>query len=160
MENQIKRILCDAVQEHNQVMVEILKIPQDHRLWELENSYLSEIDEEEMSEQNWKRLVQAIRDERIVFFMARCGERAVGMCSVSKCFSTFSCADTGVFEDFFIEPAFRGKGVARRLAEAAQNWCCKNGMASLTVCCAPCDEAMYKALGFDVRLGSTYACLI
>lgn len=28
---------------------------------------------------------------------------------------------------------------------------------SLTVCCAPCDEKMYQALGFDIGLGTTFA---
>ena len=28
---------------------------------------------------------------------------------------------------------------------------------SLTVCCAPCDEKMYRALGFDIGLGITFA---
>ena len=81
----------------------------------------------------------------------------VGMCSVATCYSTFSCSETGVYEDFYIEPAFRGKGIARKLAEAAQGWCRENGISSLTVCCALCDEAMYQALGFDVRLGAMFA---
>ena len=147
-------------QEEQPFTVEVLKNPQDWQFLKLENGFKLEIGENALSEEKQAQLSSAVEDGKITFFLARRGYRAVGMCSVSKCFSTFSCADTGVFEDFFIEPAFRGKGVARRLAEAAQNWCCKNGMASLTVCCAPCDEAMYKALGFDVRLGSTYACLI
>ena len=79
------------------------------------------------------------------------------MCSVAKCFSTFACTDTGVFDDFYIEPVFRKKGMARKLAKAAQDWCKENGLASLTVTCAPCDEGMYQALGFDVRLGLTFA---
>ena len=76
---------------------------------------------------------------------------------MAKCFSTFACSDTGVFDDFYIEPVFRKKGIARMLAQAAQSWCAENGLASLTVTCAPCDEGMYQALGFDVRLGSTFA---
>lgn len=79
------------------------------------------------------------------------------MCSVAKCFSTFACADTGVFDDFYIEPVFRRKGIARMLARAAQKWSRENGLASLMVTCAPCDEAMYQALGFDIRLGTTFA---
>ena len=71
--------------------------------------------------------------------------------------STFSCSDTGVYEDFYIEPAFRGKGIARKLAQAAQAWCKDNGISSLTVCCAPCDEKMYQALGFDIALVTTFA---
>ena len=48
------------------------------------------------------------------------GTRAVGMCSVARCFSTFSCGDIGVFEDFFIEPVFRRKGIAREKARAGR----------------------------------------
>ena len=84
----------------------------------------------------------------------------MGMCSVAKCFSTFACTDTGVFDDFYIEPVFRKNGVARKLAQAAQDWCKEKGLASLTVCSAPCDEGMYQALGFDVRLGSTFAHIV
>ena len=93
----------------------------------------------------------------VTFFMAKRGYRAVGMCSVAAYYSTFSCSNTGVYEDFYIEPAFRGKGIARMLARAAQNWCRENGITSLTVCCAPCDKAMYQALGFYTSLGATFA---
>ena len=110
-------------------------------------------------EEKQKQLQQAVKQGKITFFIARRGYRAVGMCSAAKCYSTFSCWDTAVFEDFYIEPVFRGKGIARKLAKAAQTWCAENGMSSLTVCCAPCDENMYQSLGFDVRLGTTFAHL-
>lgn len=51
------------------------------------------------------------------------------------------------FEDFYIEPAFRNSGTARKLAEAAQSWCRENDIASLTVCCAACDEAIHIRAG-------------
>ena len=81
------------------------------------------------------------------------------MCSVAKRFSTFACTDTGVFDDFYIEPAFRRKGIARMLAQAAQTRSRKNALASLTVTCAPCDKGMYRALGFDSTLGKALAYL-
>ena len=55
---------------------------------------------------------------------------------------------------------FRRKGIARMLAQAAQNWSTENSLVSLTVTCAPCDEGMYQALGFDERLGSTFAHIL
>ncbi len=137
--------------------IQLLTEPEDWQLLKLENGFLAEIGEEAMSEEKRCSLQQAIRDERITFFLAKRGCRAVGMCSVAKCYSTFSCTDTGIFDDFFVEPAFRKKGVARLLAQAAQAWSSEQGIASLTVCCAPCDEEMYRALGFDVRLGITLA---
>ena len=139
------------------ITVEVLADPEDWQLKKLENGFLKEIGEEPATEEKQEQLAQAIRDGKITFFVAKRGYRAVGMCSVAKCFSTFACTDTGVFDDFYIEPVFRKKGIARKLALAAQDWCKEKGLASLTVCCAPCDEGMYQALGFNFRLGSTFS---
>ena len=141
------------------ITVEVLSDP-DWQLFKLENGYLLEIGEEPLTEEKQERLSQAIRDGKITFFIARRGTRAAGMCSVVRSFSTFACCDTGVFEDFYVEPVFRGKGIARMLAQAAQEWSRENGLASLTVTCAPCDEEMYQALGFDARLGMTFAHIL
>ena len=137
--------------------VEPLAEPADWQLLKLENGFKKDIGEESLTNEKQRLLQQAIREGKITFFVAKRGYRAVGMCSVAKCYSTFSCTDTGIYEDFYIEPAFRGKGIARKLAEAAQAWCKDNGISSLTVCCAPCDEKMYRALGFDIGLGTTFA---
>ena len=145
--------------ENIPITVEVLADSEDWQLKKLENGFLKEIGEQTLTEEQQEHLQQAIRDSKITFFVAKRGYRAVGMCSVAKCFSTFSCADTGVFDDFYIEPVFRKKGIACKLAEAAQTWCKKNSLASLTVTCAPCDEQMYQSLGFDVHLGNTYAHL-
>ncbi len=132
----------------------------DHwQLLRLENGFRAETGEGCLDERAQERLLDAVRGGRITFFAAKRGSRAVGICSVSRSFSTFGCSDVGVFDDFFVEPAFRGRGIARKLARSAQAWCSANGLASLTACCAPCDEGMYRALGFDVRLGTTYAYL-
>ena len=104
------------------VTIEILTDPEEWQLRKLENGYLQEIGEEPLEEEKQERLSQAIRDGRITFFMAKRGHRAVGMCSVVQVFSTFACCNTGILEDFYIEPVFRGKGIARMLARAVQNW--------------------------------------
>lgn len=141
------------------ITVKVLTDPEDWQLKKLENGFLKEIGESPATEEKHEQLVQAIRDSKIIFFMAKRGYRTVGMCSVAKYFSTFACSETGVFDDFYIEPVFRKKGVARNLAQAAQEWSQKNGLSSLTVTCAPCDEGMYQALGFDTHLGTTFAYL-
>ena len=141
------------------ITVEILADPDDWQLKKLENGFLKEIGEQAATEEKQQQLTRAIRDGNITFFVARRGYRAVGMCSVAKCFSTFACTDTGIFDDFYIEPVFRRKGIAQMLAQAAQKWSKENALASLTVTCAPCDEKMYQALGFDVRLGKVFAYL-
>lgn len=133
--------------------------PEEEQLARLENDYLRQIGEPILTVEKRRMLTEAIRAGRITFFVARRGDRAVGMCSVARCFSTFGCSDVGVFEDFYVEPAFCGRGVARMLAQAAQEWCRANGIASLTVCSAPCDAEMYQALGFEVPLGNTFAYL-
>lgn len=129
------------------------------QLWKLENGYRAEIGEALLDEKQQARLLQAIQDGRITFFAAYRKSRMVGMCSVSRVFSTFACADNGVFEDFYVEPMFRKHSIARQLASAAQEYCKANRLASLTVTCAPCDENMYRSLGFIEKLGTTFARL-
>ena len=142
--------------------VEILENPEDKDLgWQLqklENSFLAEIGEEALDDEKKTRLARAVREQRITFLLARRGYRVVGMCSVSPCFSTFACTETGVFDDFFVEPVFRQQGAARLLAGAAQDWCRKQGFASLTVGCSAGDVGMYRALGFETELGTMLAC--
>ncbi len=159
MENQITS--REEITENDKIpfTVEVLRDPADRQLLKLENDFKKCIGEEPLTEEKQSLLQCAMEKGKITFFVARQGGRAVGMCSVAKCYSTFSCSDTGVYEDFYIEPTFRGRGIARKLAEAAQRWCRDNGIPSLTVCCAPCDEKMYRALGFDVCLGTTFAHL-
>ena len=59
---------------------------EDWQLKKLENGFLKEIGEAPSTEEKQERLAQAIRDGKITFFAARRGYRAVGMCSVSRCF--------------------------------------------------------------------------
>lgn len=141
------------------ITVDVLADADDWQLCKLENGFRAAIGEEALTEAQQDALKQAVREGRITFFIARRGYRAIGMCSVTRGFSTFTCAEVGTLDDFFIEPVFRKQGIARQLLQTAQSWCGKHGLASLTVCCAPCDEAMYQSLGFHERLGSTFAYL-
>ena len=133
--------------------IAIANSAEDWQLRRLENGFLHEIGEEKMDDARFGRLLSAMRDRRIQFFFAKTGMQAIGMASVVRSFSTFTCADVGVFDDFYVLPAFRGQGIARMLVRAARDWCAENGLACLNVCCAPCDEAMYSSLGFGARLG-------
>lgn len=145
--------------EHRPITVERLTDPTDWQLGKLENGYRQDIGEEPLTEEQQERLTQAIREGRITFLVARRDGRAVGMCSVAEIFSTFACGPVGQLEDFYVEPVFRRRGVARQLVQAAQALCRERSIASLTVCCAPCDEAMHRALGFTAPLGRTLAWL-
>lgn len=140
--------------------VELLSDPEDWQLLKLENGFKKEIGEDALSEEMQSALQEAVKDGKITFLMAKRAYRAVGMCSITKCWSSFCCSETAVFEDFYIEPAFRKKGTARLLTDAARNWCAENGIASLSVTCADCDKEMYRALGFDTKLGTSFAAII
>lgn len=142
-------------QEYIAPTVEVLLDPED--LWDLESGFLAEIGEEPLDDDKRERLEMGIADQQIVFFVAKRLNRPIGICSVSPCFSTFACGKCGVFDDFFVEPAFRKQGVARLIALAAQDWCREQGYASLTVGCADSDVGMYRNLGFDIRLGTMLA---
>lgn len=140
--------------------VKTLGDPADWQLKKLLQGYLAEIGEDVADEAKLRRLEAAVAEGKIVFLLAYRGSRAVGMCSVAEHFSTFDCGNVGVFEDFYIEPVFRKKGIARMLASSAREHCRERGLASLTVTCAECDVGMYRALGFDAGLGIGLASII
>ena len=146
-------------EEELPIRIERLTDGGDWQLKKLENGFLREIGEDVLTEEKKRRLEQAVSNGEITYFLAKRGYRAVGMCSVATAFSTFACGNVGTFEDFYIEPVFRGKGIARMLTQAAQKWSRENALSGLAVTCAPCDEGMYRALGFDTDLGKTFSYL-
>ena len=99
-------------------------------------------------------LAYAIEKGAILFFGAMDGNALVGCCSVTVGFSTFNYMLSGVFEDFYIRPEYRHKGIARKLVQFAY---AESGVGSLTVGCADCDLPLYKTLGFSVPLGNLLA---
>lgn len=131
-----------------------INISQIDQLWKLQKAYKAEIEENDPSEQDKNKLLSAIEKEQIVFFGAFDGAALIGCCSVTVGFSTFDYAPSGVFEDFYICPEYRRKGIARELVQYAYR---KSGVSSLTVGCADCDIEMYRSLGFCIPLGNLFA---
>lgn len=127
------------------------------QLWPAEDRFLAEIGEEKMSDERRTSVRQAAEEGRIVFFAVRKEGKVVGICSVSPCFSTFSCRICGVFDDFYVERAFRGKGAARVLTDYVKAWCSERGYGSLIVGSSPGDTGMYRSLGFSMELGAMLA---
>lgn len=123
-------------------------------LWELQKAYKASIGEDEPTEQNRAWLMQAIKKKQIRFFGAWNQSALVGSCSVTVGFSTFNYKASGVFEDFYIVPEYRNRGIARELVQYAYN---SSRVSSLTVGCADCDLAMYRVLGFKITLGNLLA---
>lgn len=131
-----------------------ISVSQLAKLWELQIAYKAEIGEDPPTAQDRARLQAAMEQNQIAFYGAWDGDTLVGCCSVTVGFSTFLYAPSGVFEDFYIHPAYRHRGITRALVRFARE---SSGVSSLTVGCADCDVPMYEALGFSVRLGNLLA---
>ena len=123
-------------------------------LWELQKRYKAEIGEAEPGGAEKDRLAAAIEAGSILFFGAFDQNTMIGCCSVTVGFSTFNYLPSGVFEDFYILPAYRHSGIARQLVQFARR---ESGVSSLTVGCADCDLHMYESLGFSIPLGNLLA---
>ncbi|MBP5236660.1 MAG: GNAT family N-acetyltransferase [Clostridia bacterium] len=124
------------------------------RLWELQKAYKAEIGEDAPGEPDKNKLLSAVEKGQIAFFGAFDEGTLIGCCSVTAGFSTFDYAQSGVFEDFYICPEYRHKGVARELVQYAYR---ESGVSSMTVGCAGCDVEMYRSLGFGIPLGNLLA---
>lgn len=120
----------------------------------LQRGYKQEIGESAPVNSDFDRLLRAMSDGQILFFGCLDGGRLIACCSVSPTFSTFDYNRGGVFEDFYILPEYRHRGIARKLVDYAYH---RSGVSSLTVGCADCDSEMYKSLGFRIPLGNMYA---
>jgi len=118
-------------------------------------NYKREIGEDMPTAENLKSLLEAIVSGQILFYGCLDEKGAlIACCSVTPAYSTFNYQQGGILEDFYILPAYRHQGIARRLVRFAYQ---ESGIGSLTVGCADCDADMYRALGFTLRLGNLLA---
>ncbi len=129
-------------------------VSQLEQLWQLHVAYKDAIGEGEPSGEDKERLKLAMEQERILFYGAWDGKELAGCCSVTVGFSTFNYLPSGVFEDFYIVPEYRHRGIAGKLAAYAFR---ESGIGSMTVGCADCDAGMYRAIGFRIPLGNLLA---
>ena len=105
--------------------------PEDFEtLAELQKAYKAEIGEAAPADAELESLKQAIGAGRIQFYGCLCGGALVACCSVCETYSTFHYGRSGVLEDFYIRPAHRHKGIARKLVAFAY---AQSGAGSLTV---------------------------
>lgn len=123
-------------------------------LEKLQKAYKAEIGEQAPTENNLKSLRKAIEQEQIFFYGCICEKVLVACCSICTTYSTFNYEKAGVFEDFYIRPEYRHKGIARKLAVYSYR---QSKVSSLSVGCADCDVEMYKAIGFCIPLGNMLA---
>ena len=123
-------------------------------LRELQISYKREIGEKAPSGEDLARLFGAMERGEILFYGCAEEGRLVGCCSVAPVFSTYDYSRSGVFEDFYIRPEYRHKGIARGLVRYAFR---ESGVSTLMVGSADCDRDMYVSLGFATELGHMLA---
>ncbi len=136
--------------------MEFIRVTEDNMagLKALQLGYKQEIGEDRPTEENFDNLYKAIVKGQIMFYGCADKGRLVACCSITPTWSTFNYQIGGVFEDFYIVPEYRHRGIARQLVEFAYR---ESGAGSLTVGCADCDVKMYQSLGFTVPLGNLFA---
>jgi len=117
-------------------------------------AYKQEIGEERPTDENFDSLRGAIDSGQIIFYGCLDEGRMIACCSISPTYSTFNYQRGGVFEDFYIVPEYRHRGIARQLVRFVWR---ESGVSSLKVGCADCDVKMYQSLGFTVPLGNMLA---
>ena len=123
-------------------------------LMKLQKAYKGEIGENMPSDEELESLRNAIEDGQIHFYGCICDNSLIACCSVCNVYSTFNYGKAGVFEDFYIKPEYRHKGIARKLVAYAYE---QSGVESLSVGCADCDIQMYQAIGFRISIGNMLA---
>ena len=136
--------------------MEYMRISNDNmdELKVLHTDYKQEIGEETPTDENLDSLSAAIKKGKIIFYGCADEGRLIACCSITPTYSTFNYQTGGVFEDFYIVPEYRHKGIARQLVRYAYQ---ESGVGSLTVGCADCDIKMYQSLGFSIPLGNMFA---
>ena len=132
----------------------LVKTERFQELVNLQIAYKSEIGEDFPNKNDFESLKKAIEQGKINFYGCVCDGKLAACCSICLTYSTFNYDTAGVFEDFYILPAYRHKGIARKLVMFAY---ANSGVSSLSVGCADCDIGMYNALGFDIPLGNMLA---
>ena len=133
---------------------EKFNINEFQQLLDLMQKYKESISEPILDSNQVNALKLAAAYNKIEFYIAKEHDKLIAMCSVCITFSTFDCCLSGVFEDFFILPEHRGKGIARGLTQYVFDELKSRDITTLWVGCADADLEMYKSLGFDIPLGN------
>lgn len=150
----ITRAQWEALRERDKPTFLPVSTDRMDELRALHTAYKREIGEDAPSDADIANLRRAMDAGDIAFYGCARGGKLVACCSVCVTYSTFNYGRAGVFEDFYILPEHRHKGIARRLAAYAY---AQSGVSSMTVGCADCDRGMYTAIGFDIPLGHLLA---
>lgn len=138
--------------ERAPISVEILTDSEDWQLQKLENGFRAEVGGPALTEEMYSKLTAAIQNGETTFFLAKRGYRAVGMCSITRYFSSSLCSETGILSDLYVEPVFRKKRIAQMLCMAAMDFCKENNIANPSVFCSPKEKKLFQNLNFNNTL--------
>lgn len=138
--------------ERAPISVEILTDSEDWQLQKLENGFRAEVGVPALTEEMYSKLTAAIQNGETTFFLAKRGYRAVGMCSITRYFSSSICSEAGILSDLYVEPVFRKKGIAQMLCMAAMDFCKENNIANPSVFCSPKEKKLFQNLNFNNTL--------
>jgi len=72
-----------------------------------------------------------LRDATSTLFFAQCDGKAVGFVQIFESWSTVRLAPVLILEDLFVEPAWRERGIARALIDAALAYARESGAAGM-----------------------------
>lgn len=138
--------------ERAPISVEILTDSEDWQLQKLENGFRAEVGVPALTEEMYSKLTAAIQNGETTFFLAKRGYRAVGMCSITRYFSSSICSEAGILSDLYVEPVFRKKGIAQMLCIAAMDFCKENNIVNPSVFCSSKEEKLFQNLNFNNTL--------
>ncbi len=128
--------------------------PERDGLFAMLDAFLGAVGEPPLDDAARRNITAAVAGDRIRFFLARIDGQPAGVCSLTTAWSTFSGgAPCGMLDDVLVAPEHRGTGLARALVERMRAEAREQGCSSVIVGCSPDDAPMYRALGFDVKLG-------
>ena len=107
-------------------------------------------------------LADLMREGASVVFLARDGERGLGLTQLYPLFSSVAMRRVWILNDLFVAPEGRRQGVARALMERARRHAAETGAARLELATASDNgaaQALYEALGYERETGFLHYAL-
>lgn len=135
-------------------MVRKLNPTEFEKIRPLMDAFKASVGEDELTGEEYFSLKKAFFKGDIEFIVIDEDGAIIGMCTISRFFSTYRCACGAVFDDFYILPEHRKKGLAKKMLDFVLEYCDSNYIQSLQVGCADVDKEMYEHLGFNIPLGN------
>ncbi len=86
-----------------------------------------------------------LADKKAVLFVAKEGDKVVGMCTLQFFISTAEGGKVALLEDLVVDKDWRGRGIGTALLKTAEQYCQKNAVSRITLLA---DKDNHAALNF------------